>query len=144
MNKVFKRILLVSGIIVGMIGLFLLVIMIKAKSEVNNMTPLETKNLFENISVIKDTYVNMFLLKDEERYIAIDAGNDIDVIEEELKKLKISPNKVTTILLTHSDFDHVAAIELFKNANIYLSKQEEQLMLLAESLEVRHKQAKVP
>ena len=128
MNKSIKRTLQTSSILVMMILLIFIVFMIKLKSEINKMTPLDTKELLENITSIKDTYVNMFLIKDEERYIAIDAGNDLDVIEEEFKKLNISPDKISTVLLTHTDFDHVAAIELFTNANIYLSKQEEQLI----------------
>ena len=128
MKKSIKRTLQASSIIVGIIALILFVYMIKLKSEINKMSPLDTKELVENIASIKDTYVNMFLIKDEERYIAIDAGNDLDVIEEEFRKLNISPDKVSTVLLTHTDFDHVAAIELFINANIYLSKQEEQLI----------------
>ncbi len=102
--------------------------MLKSKSEIDKMTPLETTDLFENIISIKDKYVNMYLIKDEDNYIAIDAGDDIDVIAEEFKKLKINPEKVIAVFLTHTDFDHVAAIELFKNADIYLSKQEEQLI----------------
>jgi len=128
MNKTLKRILQVSGIVVGMIVIIFIGFMIKLKSEINSMSPLETKELVENISSIKDEYVNMYLIKDEERYIAIDAGNDIEVIKAGFKKLKINPDKVSTVLLTHTDFDHVAAIELFKNANIYFSKQEEQLI----------------
>ena len=42
--------------------------------------------------------------------------------------MKINPDKVSAVLLTHTDFDHVAAIELFKNATVYLSKEEEQLI----------------
>lgn len=40
----------------------------------------------------------------------------------------LEPDKVKAILLTHTDGDHVAGISLFKNAGIYLSRQEEQLL----------------
>ena len=98
------------------------------KLEIGKMAPLESKKIIDNIISIKDSYVNMFIIEDEEGYIAIDAGNKINTIKEELKKLKIDPNQVTAILLTHSDADHVATLELFPNATIYLSKQEEQMI----------------
>ncbi len=44
---------------------------------------------------------------------------------QELKKINIDIQKVTDIFLTHSHFDHVAAIKLFKNAKIYISRLEE-------------------
>ncbi|MCP4584233.1 MAG: MBL fold metallo-hydrolase [candidate division Zixibacteria bacterium] len=128
MNMKLKRTLQVSGIIVGVLALLVFGFMIKMKSEINKMTPLETQELFDNITSIKDTYVNMYLIKDDDKYIAIDAGDKLDNIEDSFKKLKINPDKVTAVFLTHSDFDHVAAIELFENAAIYFSSQEEQMI----------------
>jgi glyoxylase-like metal-dependent hydrolase (beta-lactamase superfamily II) len=70
----------------------------------------------------------MFLLKDSDEYVAIDAGGNIETIEKELETLKINPDKVVAILLTHTDGDHVAALKLFKKAAVYLSKDEEQMI----------------
>ncbi len=128
MNQTLKRILLAISVVFGIIVLLFIGFMIMSKSEIDSMSPLETKEVVKNITSIKDKYVNMYLIKDEDSYIAIDAGDDIDIIEEEFKKLNINPDKVTAVFITHSDFDHVAAIGLFKNADIYLSKQEEQLI----------------
>jgi len=128
MNKSFKRTLQVSGIIAGIFGVLFIGFMMKLKSEMNKMSPLETKELIGNITSIKDTYVNMYLIKDKESYIAIDAGNKIDAIRENFKELKIHPDKVSAVFLTHTDFDHVAALELFQKATIYFSKEEEQMI----------------
>jgi len=98
------------------------------KSEIKLLSPLETKEVVNNIFSIKDSFVNLYLIKDSSQYIAVDAGNDRDVISGELKKLNINPEKVTALLLTHTDGDHVAAVKLFKNAKVYLSRQEEQLL----------------
>ena len=70
----------------------------------------------------------MYLIKDSSKYIAIDAGKDIDVVAAELKKLDINPDMVFAVLLTHTDMDHVAGIPLFKNAKIYISKQEVKML----------------
>jgi hydroxyacylglutathione hydrolase len=124
MNKKLKITLYGIGI------LFLLIIIIvggflyKFNSETKKMHPTETGKIVDNIFAVKDEFVNMYLLQDGGKYIAIDAGKDIDVIAVELKKLNINPDSVVAVILTHSDMDHVAGIPLFKNAKLYISKQE--------------------
>jgi glyoxylase-like metal-dependent hydrolase (beta-lactamase superfamily II) len=124
MNKKLKFTLYGFGI------LFLVVIIIiggflyKFNSETKKMHPTITGKIVDNIFAVKDEFVNMFLIQDGGKYIAIDAGKDIDVISAELKKLNINPDSVIAVILTHSDMDHVAGIPLFKNAKLYISKQE--------------------
>ena len=102
--------------------------MFKFKSETNKMTPIETGKIIDNIYAIKSAFANMFLIQDGDQYIAIDAGMDIKVIAAELNKLNIDPDKVIAVLLTHTDMDHVAGVPLFKNATIYMAKQEEMML----------------
>jgi len=128
MNKTVKRVLIGTGIVVVLLALVAGILMLKMKSEMKNMTVLDTKEVVHGIYAINDTFVNMFLVKDSDYYVAVDAGNDIKVISEGLKKLNIDPEKVRAVLLTHSDGDHVAALKLFKNATVYLSKDEEQMI----------------
>jgi len=123
MNKTVKRILL--GI--GVLGVTPLLLM-GGLPKTNEMNVIETKEIVHNIFAVNDAFVNMFLLKDGDNYVAIDAGNDINAITTELKKLGINPEKVSAVLLTHSDGDHVGALKLFKNATVYLSKDEEQMI----------------
>jgi glyoxylase-like metal-dependent hydrolase (beta-lactamase superfamily II) len=100
----------------------------KAKSELKGMAPIETNEIISNIFAVKSSIVNLFLIKTGDQYIAIDGGNNVKTINNELIKLNIDPNNITAVFLTHTDFDHVAAIKLFTNAKIYLSEQEEQLI----------------
>jgi len=100
----------------------------KFNSETKIMHPAETGKIVGNIYTIKDEFVNMYIVKDSNQYIGVDAGKDIEVVSAELKKLNIDADKVIAVLLTHTDMDHVAALPLFKNAKVYFSKQEE-LML---------------
>ncbi|MCX6642276.1 MAG: MBL fold metallo-hydrolase, partial [Candidatus Bathyarchaeota archaeon] len=88
------------------------------------MHPAETGNIVDNVYAIKNVFVNMYLIKDGNNYIAIDTGKDLEVVSTELKKLKIDADKVVAVLLTHTDMDHVAGLPLFKNAKIYFSKNE--------------------
>ncbi|NDP21917.1 MAG: MBL fold metallo-hydrolase [Paludibacter sp.] len=121
MRKIFKRTLWGTGIFVIALALVLGSFMFK-------MNVIETKEIKPNVYAINDSFVDMFLVKDSDNYVAIDVGKDIKVIEDGLKKLSIDPDRVVAVLLTHSDGDHVGALNLFKNAVIYLSNDEEQMI----------------
>src|SRR5665647_2279029 len=114
MKKVYKRIL--SGLAIFIIILVLLFIgyFLKARSIMKSMTTTETMEIVKNVFSIRDSFVNVYLVKNGKHYIAIDAGNNKDNIQKELRKLTIDPAKIDAILLTHSDGDHVAGISLFK------------------------------
>jgi glyoxylase-like metal-dependent hydrolase (beta-lactamase superfamily II) len=93
-------------------------------NETNQMTPIPTQQLFEDLYVIQDSFANIFLIKDNKKFIAIDAGINPDQIKQELTKLGISADDVKTVLLTHSDIDHVNGLSAFNKAEIYLPKAE--------------------
>ncbi|MEI8271497.1 MAG: MBL fold metallo-hydrolase [Paludibacter sp.] len=128
MNKTLKRILIGFAVVIGLFILTAVGFGLKMKSEVKNMHVIETKELVQHVFAVKNSFVNMFLLKDSDNYIAIDAGADEKVIKEELKKLKIDTAKVIAVFLTHGDGDHTAALSVFSNAKVYLSRDEEQMI----------------
>ena len=128
MNKTVKRILIGTGVLIAVLLIVMGGFYFKMKSELKKMNVVDTKEVVHNVYAIKDSFVNMFLVKDSDRYVAIDAGNDIKAIGVEFKKLNIDPDKVVAVLLTHTDGDHVAAIKLFRNAKVYLAKEEEQMI----------------
>lgn len=96
--------------------------------ELRNMAPSETKEILDGVFAIKDGYVNLFLIKAGESYVAVDAGNNADHVQKELSRVNIDPKKVKAVFLTHSDPDHTAGLGLFPSAVIYISKQEEQMI----------------
>lgn len=128
MKKIIKRTLLVSGILIGVIIIFILGYMLKAKSEIKKFTPLETRCVNEEVLSIHDAFTNVYLVKSESGYIAFDAGNNIETVELELEKMNISPSEIIAVFLTHTDSNHVASIPLFEKAEIYLSKEEQRLI----------------
>lgn len=128
MKRTLKWLFAALVTVVIVIGLYIGVYLIRAKLEMKKLDTVETKEVVNNIFSVKDTFVNLYLIKDSTQYIAIDAGNDLEAISGELKKLNIDPEKIIALFLTHTDGDHVAAIKLFKNAKVYLSRQEEQLL----------------
>jgi len=128
MKNIFKRILLAVTLVISILALITVGFFFKMKSETKKMNTVETKEVVQNVYSIKDSFVNMFLVRDSDVYLAIDAGNDVEVIAGELKKLNINPDNIMAVMLTHTDGDHTAALKLFKNAKIYLSRQEEQMI----------------
>jgi len=128
MKKFFKRLLWILGTILLLIIVFMIVYLVVAKSNMKKMTQVETSQITDDVFAVKDKYVNMYLIKDGENFIAIDAGIKKGSVKDELKKLKIDPNEVIAILLTHSDNDHAGGINLFDKAVIYLPRDEEQVI----------------
>jgi glyoxylase-like metal-dependent hydrolase (beta-lactamase superfamily II) len=96
--------------------------------EVGKMSAMKTQNITDGVYAVKDGFCNLFLIRSGDRYIAVDAGDDADNVRRELDKLQIDPKKVAAVLLTHTDSDHIAALGLFTNASIYISKAEEQMI----------------
>jgi len=125
MNKIFKRIMIVTSIIVGVLVLAFGGMYLKMKSEMSGFSPMETGKVVNNIFVVKDDYANMFIIQDGTQYIVIDCATDKNAVAEQMKKLDINPDDVTAVFLTHTDFDHVTALNLFGKAKLYMSKEEE-------------------
>lgn len=127
-----KKTLKIIGMALGIIILLCLslgaYIYTKFRAETGKMIVLETGQLSEGIYAVKDGYTNFYLVKGTEGYIAIDAGDNMETIRQELHKLQIDNEQVTAIFLTHTDRDHIAAIGLFGKAKIYISKDEEQMI----------------
>lgn len=120
MKKGFKKLLIViAAIFLLFIGLALiyyipmLLMPRPAAGQIHNT----------NIYVAKDM-AGVFLIKANDGYIMIDAGMSKKNIEKSLKDANMGTNEVKWIFLTHSDGDHVGALTLFPNANIYMSKDE--------------------
>jgi len=128
MKKTTKRFLAGFGIVLVLVILALGGYLVKMKAETRKMTPSATGEIKAGVYAVRDSYVNLFLIKGADGYIAVDAGNSLERVRQEMRALSIDPSKVTAVFLTHTDFDHVAALDLFPRATIYLSKAEEQMI----------------
>jgi len=82
----------------------------------------------ENVFSIRTKIVNMFVFKDENDVICIDTGFDERTVKSAFSKFGINPSSVSNVFLTHSDYDHAGCINLFKDAQIHLSVDEEQMI----------------
>ena len=128
MNKIVKRILIITGIIIGVLVLIAGGVFLKLKSAQSTLNPLETGKIIDDIFVIGDDYANMFIIKDSAQYIVIDCGAFPEIVAEEMKKLGINPNEVAAVFLTHTDADHTGSLDWFGKAKLYMSKEEEQMI----------------
>lgn len=96
--------------------------------EQSKMAPLATGQVVPKVYAVNNKFVNFYLVKATDGYIMVDAGNDKDQTIAALKELEIMPQEITTILLTHSDGDHVATLSLFEKAQLYLPEAEIQMI----------------
>ena len=72
--------------------------------------------------------VNLFVIKNGDNTICIDTGFGKERVRRELSRLGIDILSVSHVFLTHSDYDHADCIDLFEKAEVYLSKDEEQMI----------------
>jgi len=128
MNKIFKRTLWGIGILLGLVIIAATVFVINFILATRAMTPAETSAINDSVFVVKDRFVNAYIFKGKKSYLIVDAGFGKDNFRSELIKLGIPPDKITTILLTHTDGDHTGSIGLFTNPRIYMHKDEEQMI----------------
>ncbi len=111
-----------------LLALVIIIFISVSASARKKMTPADTGRLTEDVYAVRDKYVNMYLIRDGNDYIAIDAGIKPGSIRGELRKLDIDPDKVRAVFLTHSDADHAGGLSLFKRATVYMHEDEEQMI----------------
>lgn len=125
MNKMGKRILVIALAVI----LLAAVAVLANVSPMLLMKPTETgKVLDTGIYAVKNNRNSLFLIESNDGYIVIDAGSDAAAAEDSLKQIPIDPLNVKYVLLTHSDYDHVASLKLFSNAQIYMNIDEMQMI----------------
>ena len=102
--------------------------LLRIRSELREMSPLATGKVVTDVFTIRDGHVNLYLIADGDRYVAIDSGQHEKVVEQGLSELGIDKKKVAAVLLTHTDRDHVRAVGVFEGATIYVPEGEEVLL----------------
>ena len=128
MNKILKRVLIIMGIIVVVMALVFGGFYLKIKSLTLEFNPIETGRVVDDIFAVGDDYANLFIVQDSMQYIVIDCGTDKANVAEQLKKLGIAPEEVVAVFLTHTDGDHVGALDLFSKSKLYMAKEEEEMI----------------
>ena len=91
-------------------------------------TTIPTSKINTNVYAVRTGFVNFYIYKDETATICFDTGVGKSRIQKELRKLSIPATEVSHIFLTHSDKDHINGVQLFPNAQVYISVLEEPLI----------------
>lgn len=128
MKKIYKILLRIFAVIAGLLIIVAILFFLNFRRAIKVMTPAETGILNDSVFIIKDRFVNAYLFKCNNGYLAVDAGMGEKYFSKELATTGIKPEQVTTLLLTHTDSDHTGATGLFTNATIYMHQDEEQMI----------------
>ena len=96
----------------------------KIHADLTHLKLINTKMVIPNLYAVKTGTVNFCIYNTNDCAILFDSGYGKNRIMRQLKYLDIKPEKITHIFLTHSDFDHMAGVSVFKNAEICLSAEE--------------------
>lgn len=129
MMKLIKRVAVAGAVLLIGAALFAGWFLYRISAETGKMPQAVTQEVADGIYAIKDgVYTNMYLVKTADGFIAVDAAQNAENIRSEMNQLKILPEKVTTVFLTHTDMDHIGALKLFSNAKVYISTAEEQMI----------------
>jgi glyoxylase-like metal-dependent hydrolase (beta-lactamase superfamily II) len=122
-KKIRKRVIIIPAIIiVVIIASILLIQPARMLIAMTSMEPLETQEVLPDVFAVNNGFVNFYLYKAGDKYIALDAGNDNKATQTALADLGIDASDVIAVFLTHTDGDHVAAVSLFASADIYISE----------------------
>ncbi len=128
MSKTVKRLLIATGILLGVIVIGAALFIINFISATKSMAPAETGAINDSVWCIKDRFVNVFIFKGEKGYLMVDAGISAKGIDNGLDLIGIKPEEITTLLLTHTDGDHIGATGLLTNPAVYMHKDEKQMI----------------
>ena len=110
MKKSVKRVGLVVGAVVILLVLFLGPWIYRAMMDMRAMTPAETAAIVDGVYAVKDSYVNLYVVRGATRAVAFDAGNDPENVRKGLESLSIEPGDVAAVFLTHGDSDHTGGL----------------------------------
>lgn len=69
------------------------------------MNPIATQEVNPGVYAIRDDFTNMFLIKEGDRFIPIDACGDLKNVKKGIADLRIAPESIGAVFLTHSDPD---------------------------------------
>jgi hydroxyacylglutathione hydrolase len=89
-------------------------------------SPSPTQKITDNLYSVREGHVAYFIYKKGDNTVAVDCGFGNSLAG--LKKLSLNPIDVSHVFLTHSDRDHAGGLKFFKNASVYMSKDEEQMI----------------
>ncbi len=90
--------------------------------------PARTAKIADNLYAVNCAMVNFYAYKNDGGIALFDAGLNPGMARRGLKRLGLSPDEVTRVFLTHTDYDHTGGLAAFPNAEVFISDAEEQMI----------------
>lgn len=90
--------------------------------------PLLTQSITDNIYAVNSIICNFYVYDTGKSLLVFDTGINPLWSGTKLRKLHLQADKVSHVFLTHSDYDHMGGVRLFKNAKILISDKEEPMV----------------
>ena len=84
--------------------------------------------IVDNVYEVKSRAVSMFVYTAADSPICFDTGISVEPAKRAFETLGFKPELVKFVFLTHTDRDHAGGLNLFTNADVYLSIDEEQMV----------------
>jgi glyoxylase-like metal-dependent hydrolase (beta-lactamase superfamily II) len=121
MKKSIKRLLLIlTAVLIVLLGIGIFNVL-----PLLTMSPAKTGAVpGTNIYAIRNMANAVYFIQTDTGCIMVDAGSSAKDIQTAMTENNIPLESIKWILLTHSDYDHVAALPLFPHATIYMSEDE--------------------
>jgi hydroxyacylglutathione hydrolase len=95
---------------------------------------IKTGCVTERLFAVKTDTVDFYVCLCGDKTVCFDTGYRPLVIRDQLRSLNIDPETVSHVFLTHADIDHAGGLGVFRNADIYLSADEERMIRGVRSL----------
>jgi glyoxylase-like metal-dependent hydrolase (beta-lactamase superfamily II) len=85
---------------------------------------LDTGPVCGPVMTVRDGFMNLYVLKTATELICFDAGWRKAVVASGFEALGLNPEDVTAVFLTHLHLDHARSVSLFRNAVVFVGKNE--------------------
>lgn len=89
-----------------------------------DITPIEDGAVFGSVEVVQDWFTSTALVQSGDTTLMVDAGFRERAMRRSLRKRGVEPDEVDHVLLTHGHGDHVAALALYSNAEVWALPEE--------------------
>jgi glyoxylase-like metal-dependent hydrolase (beta-lactamase superfamily II) len=93
-----------------------------------DITPIEDGAVFGPVEVVQDWFTSTALVQTEDTTLLVDAGFREGAMRRSLRKRGVDPEEVDHVLLTHGHGDHVAALGLYPNAEVWALPEEASIL----------------
>lgn len=85
---------------------------------------IETGPVSDGLMVVRDGWVNFFILKSPAGLVCIDAGGSASGVSRGFELLGLEREQVVAVLVTHLHWDHAQGLSLFPQAEVYVGEKE--------------------